>query len=75
MSEIVPVTMYRYRDKVFESPGEAIDHAEELVVKELRQPLLDRGFTLSETVKVFETIFEHRKQLVDLLDYELETDE
>jgi|EndMetStandDraft_4_1072995.scaffolds.fasta_scaffold461095_2 hypothetical protein len=70
---IEQVQMYSYRGRVFETRAKALDYAESLVTDLLKAPLLQRGFTISEWVKVCEVVLNNREELLILLDYSDET--
>lgn len=66
---IEPREMFGYRGRVFETQEKAVDFAESLVADAIKHDLLQRGFTVSEWVKISRTILTHRETLLDLLDY------
>lgn len=66
---IEEIEAWQYRGRVFTDKAKAEDYAEELVGLQIKQELLDKGFTLSQWVKVTETLINHRLILADMLDY------
>jgi hypothetical protein len=75
MSTIERVTMYRYRGQTYPTAEKAIDMAENFVGECIKQDLFDRGFTVSDWVKIVEVILANRSALRELLDYDLEGDD
>lgn len=67
--KVEPVEAYEFRGKLYRTKEAAEDAAEEMVANEIKQPLLDKGFTITEWVKVCEVIITHRQRLALLLDY------
>lgn len=66
---IEEIEAWKYRGRVFTDKVKAEDYAEELVGMEIKQELLDKGFTLSQWVKVTETLINNRSALAELLSY------
>ena len=66
---IEQIEAFKYRGMVFTSYEKAVDHAESLVSDLIKSAMLERGFTISEWVKVSEIILANRKQIIELLDY------
>jgi hypothetical protein len=69
MTMIQLVERFTYRGKEFPTEDEAIDYAESLVADAIKPAILGQGFTVSEWVKIAQTIIAHKGTLRDLLDY------
>lgn len=67
--KVEPVGAYEFRGKLYRTQAAAEEAAQELIVNEIKQPLLDKGFTITEWVKICEVILAHRQRLSLLLDY------
>lgn len=67
--KVEPVGAYAFRGKLYATHKEAEDAAQELVVNEIKADLLDKGFTVSEWVKVCDVLLAHRQRLSLFLDY------
>lgn len=66
---IEEIEAWKYGGRIFTDRAKAEEFAEELVGAQIKQELLDKGFTLSQWVKIVETILSNRKQLASLLDF------
>ena len=66
---IEEVEAFLYRGKVFLDRHKAEDYAEELVFEFQKPVLLERGFTVSEVVRITEAVLDKRETLSELLDF------
>ena len=69
MPQIEEVEMFKLHGKVFKTREAAVDYAEELVGALIKQDMFDKGFTVTDWVKVVDIIINRRAALLFHLDY------
>jgi hypothetical protein len=70
MAEIEHVEAWKFNGKLYETEAKAVEAAETKVYDYLKPFMLGpNNMTVSESVKVMQLIFDHRQQLLRLLDY------